>query len=309
MWAVLRFWLRRLGRRLPPRPRVALLCTLPHGVEYRTSLPALDRGTLARISLARPEAAARLGALSPHVVFTDPAGLHWLAAQASPLRPRLLLSSAMHLAADVRRRAEAAQRAPVVNYYSTAETGPIAWECREATGRFHVLVPDVWVESVRGELAVTRLRASVLPLLRYLPGDRGEVDHEPCACGHGGPSIVGLDGRRSCAFVAPDGREVDAWQLAWAFQHHPLDGFRLTQVSAGAFILEIAGAAGGTAGVLDRLRASLFSLGWSAPTIVCRRVTRLALAAAKPEPFVRHTGASGCLAPPRRIEPFEKGQA
>ena len=285
MWAVLRFWLRGLGRRLPSRPRVALLCTLPHGVEYRTPLPALG-GTLARISLARPEPAARLRAFSPHVVFTDPAGLHWLAGQDDPPRARLALSSAMHLSADLRRRAEAALRSPVLNYYSTAETGPIAWECRRYPGRFHVLVPDVWVESVRGELAVTRLRASVLPLLRYLPGDRGEVREGPCACGHRGPSIVGLDGRRSCAFVTPDGREVDAWQLAWAFQHHPLGGFRLTQVSTAAFLLEIAGEPTGTTGALDRLRASLVSLGWREPRIACRRVAWPALAAAKPEPFV-----------------------
>jgi phenylacetate-CoA ligase len=287
MWAVLRFWLRWLGLRLPARPRVALLCTLPHGVEYRTPLPALGGGTLVRISLARPEPEARLRAFRAHVVFTDPAGLHWLAGRDDPPRPRLLLSSAMHLSADLRRRAEEALLAPVVNYYSTAETGPLAWECREAPGRFHVLVPDVWLESVDGELAVTRLRDSVLPLLRYLPGDRGEVRPGPCRCGHGGPSIVGLSGRRACTFLAPDGRAVDAWCLAWAFQHHPLDGFRLTQDSADAFRLELAGEGGTERAVLERLRGSLARLGWDDPHIQWSRVPPEALAAAKPTPFDR----------------------
>jgi phenylacetate-CoA ligase len=286
MWAVLRFWLRRLGQRLPARPRVALLCTLPHGVEYRTRLPAFGGGTLARISVVRPDPAARLRGFRPHVVFTDPAGLHWLTAQVLRLRPTLVLSSAMHLSPPLRRRAEEALGAPVLNYYSSAETGPLAWECREQLGRFHALLPDVWLESVEGELAVTRLRESVLPLVRYRLGDRGEVHADACTCGYRGFSILGLNGRRACAFVAPDGREVDAWQLAWAFQHHPLDGFRLTQESAEAFRLEMAGGEAGRTAVLARLRDSLVSLGWVEPRIEWRRVPRSALAAAKPEPFV-----------------------
>jgi phenylacetate-CoA ligase len=285
MWAVLRFWLRWLGLRLPARPRVALLCTLPHGVEYRTPLPALGGGTLVRISLARPEPEARLRAFRPHVVFTDPAGLHWLAGRDDTPRPRLLLSSATHLSAGLRRRAAEALRAPVLNYYSTAETGPLAWECRETAGRFHVLVPDVWVESVDGELVVTRLRESVLPLLRYVPGDRGNVRSRPCPCGHRGPSIVGLSGRRACVFVTPAGRAVDAWQLAWAFRHHPLDGFRLTQESADAFRVELVGEPGAERAVLERLRGSLVRLGWDQPRMRWCRVPREALAAAKPTPF------------------------
>jgi len=289
MWAVLRFWMRRLGLRLPARPRVALLCSLPHGVEYETALPALG-GTLVRVSLARPQPAARLRAFRPHVVFTDPAGLHWLAGLDRPPRPRLLASSAMHLSPALRRRVEEALVAPVVNYYSTAETGPVAWECREEDERFHALVPDVWVESVDGVLAVTRLRASVLPLLRYLPGDRGAVDHEPCRCGHRGPSIVGLSGRRACTFVTPDGRSVDAWQLAWAFQHHPLDGFRLTQRTATDFRLDLAAGGDAAARVVARLRGSLTRLGWVEPVIECRTVPREALGSAKPTPFSSFRG-------------------
>jgi phenylacetate-CoA ligase len=286
MWAVLRFFLRWREVRLPTRPRIALLCTLPHGVEYRTPLPALG-GELVRVSLARPEPAARLRAFRPHVALTDPAGLHWLAGLADPPRPRLLLSSAMHLAPGLRRRVEAALGVPVVNYYSLAETGPVAFECAAAGGRFHVLLPDVWVESVDGEIVVTRLRESVLPLLRYRTGDRGDVHPDRCACGYGGLSITGLAGRRACAFVTPEGREVDAWRLAWAFQHHPLDGFRLTQVGKDAFRLDLAAAERPGAEVLGRLRASLVALGWEAPRVDLRRVPREALAGNKPEPFVR----------------------
>ena len=285
MWAVLRFWTARLGVRLGARPRIALLCTLPHGVEYRTPLPAL-RGTLERISLVRPDPGARLRAFRPDVVFSDPAGLHWLAGQADPWRPRLLLSSAMQLPSELRERVTAALGAPVLNYYSCAETGPLAWECLAAPGRFHVLLPDVFVESVAGELVVTRLRESVLPLLRYRTGDTGQVAPETCACGQRGFSVVGLAGRRACRFATPDGRTVDAWRLAWVFQHHPLDGFRLTQEAPERFRLETAGdPSEGAARLVERLRATLAALGWATPRIDHARVAREVLASPKPEPF------------------------
>jgi phenylacetate-CoA ligase len=282
-WAVLDFWLHWHARAVPPRPRVALLCSLPHGVEYETPVPAFHDGTLARISLARPEPAARLTAFQPHVVFTDPAGLLWLVSRRERERPRIVLSSALHLPQVLRRRAEARLHAPVVNYYSMAETGPIAWECALRARSFHVLHPDVWVESVAGELVVTRLRESVVPLLRYRTGDEADVVDEACSCGYRGRSIVGFRGRRACVFRTPSGRPVDAWSLAWIFRHQPLDGFRLTQVAPSAFLLETAGGAGEL--LVPRLVASLRALGWSEPAIDLRPLAREA-PGDKPEPFV-----------------------
>src|SRR5262249_58428732 len=98
--------------------------------------------------------------------------------------PPLIVPSALPLPAELR----AALPAPVVNLYATTETGPIAWEC--ARGRFHVLIPDVWVEGLAGELVVTRLRAGALPLLRYRTGDAGDIPADPCASGRAGPPIV-----------------------------------------------------------------------------------------------------------------------
>lgn len=299
MWAVLRFWIVRLGLRLPARPRIALLCTLPHGVEYRTPLPALG-GRLERVSLVREDPGARLAGFRPHVVFTDPAGLHWLAGQEQVRRPRLLLSSAMHLAHELRERVAGRLGVPVVNYYSCAETGPVAWECLAAPGRFHVLLPAVFVESVAGELVVTRLRGSVLPLLRYRTGDRGQVEPEACACGYRGISIVGFSGRHACCYTTPDGRALDAWRLAWVFQHHPLDGFRLTQQAPDGFRLETAGdPREGSPKLVERLHATLVALGWPRPRIEHARVPRQALLAAKPGPFAIARGAG-----PARTERF-----
>jgi phenylacetate-coenzyme A ligase PaaK-like adenylate-forming protein len=145
---------------------------------------------------------------------------------------------------------------------------------------------------VAGELLVSRLRDGVLPLLRYRVGDRGIVGEDDCSCGYRGLTIRGLSGRRSCTFLTPVGRAVDAWQVAWCFQHHPLDRFRLTQCSANAFRLELSEETSAAAGeaVLQRLRRTLVALGWRAPRLTVARVNGAAFAAAKPEPFARASG-------------------
>jgi len=282
MWAVLRYWTARLGITLPPRPRVVLLCSLPGGLEYSVRLPLFHDGALHRLSIHHPRVRERISRARPSVVFTDPAGLHWLAAHSELASPRLLLSSAQHLAPSLRARFDA----PLVNYYATTETGPIAWECLREAGRFHVLVPDVWVESVGGELVVSRLRPSAVPLLRYRTGDRGALVPAPCACGDPGPSIVGLSGRESCRFVTPSGALVDAWQLAFLFKHHALAAFRFVQLAPSAFRLEL-DESGDASALVAPVRAALARLGWSAPIRVdLGPLDRSARDSAKPCPFV-----------------------
>lgn len=284
MWAVLRFFLSRLQVALPRRPRVVLLCPLPGGLEYSVRLPLLAGGALHRLSLQRPRALERLRRARPAVLFSDPEGLHWLAAQAEAPRPLLILTSASHFGPAQRAELARTQPAPVLNYYATTETGPIAWECLEAPGRFHVLLPDVWVESLEGRLLVTRLRPGAWPLLRYRTGDAGLVVEGACRCGFEGPSLESFEGRRACLFCRPDGTAVDAWQLAWLFKQHPLRSFGLVQTGFERFRLELEpDQAAAAAGLAPTLESALRRLGWATA-----RVEAGALAggrAAKPEPF------------------------
>lgn len=289
--ATLRFWLARLGVTLPPRPRSVLLCTLPGRIEYSVRLPLLYDGALHRVSALKEGALAKLRRARPDVIFSDPAGLHWLAAQESPPVPRLLLTSAQHFSPAQREALAAVVPAPVLNYYSTAETGPIAWECPSALGRFHLLVPEVLVESVSGELVVTRLTPGIVPLLRYRTGDRGEVEVGTCACGVRAPSITGFVGRRSCRFARPDGETVDAWRLEPVFKHLALSAFRLTQESVSAFLLEVVPREGAAfEGLAAVVAEALRRLGFPDPHV---RVAALPAGPepVKPEPF-RAAGAA-----------------
>lgn len=238
IWALLRFWIDRLGVTLPRKPRSVLLCTLPGRIEYSVRLPLLFDGALHRVSALREGAVEKLRRARPDVLFSDPAGLHWLAAQEAPPQPRLVLTSAQRFSPAQRAALAEVVPAPVVNYYSTAETGPIAWECPQSLGRFHVLEPEVFVESVGGEIVVTRLTEGIVPLLRYATGDAGAVEDDACPCGRRGPSIVGFEGRRACRFVREDGTDCDAWALEPVFKHLPLSAFRLTQETPSRFLLE-----------------------------------------------------------------------
>lgn len=280
VWAVLATFARRLGLDLPPRPRVVLLCGLPGAPEYSAHLPLFGDGALHRISTRRPDAAARLARVRPFLVTGDPESLRWLA-EHPVANPSLIVSSAFYLSADLR----AALPAPVVNSYATTETGPIAWEC--ARGRLHVLVPDVWVESLAGELVVTRLRAGALPLLRYRTGDRGEIAGNPCPCGQPGPTIVDFVGRRACRFRTPTGGSVDAWQLAPLLRDLPLRDFRVTQRTDADFLVEIAGDA--PAALEATLARGLVALGFDARLEIRARAR---LDGEKPEPFRSSVAAS-----------------
>lgn len=285
MWAVLRFWLAELGVKLPDQPRVALLCALPGGLEYQSRLPALNDGLLTRISTVRPDPLARLIAADPQVLFTDPAGLHWLNAQPSVPRPRMILTSAQHCPDELRSAIAARTGAVVVDYYSTTETGAIAWRCLREPANWHVLTPEVWVEPDRGELVVTRLRPSVLPLIRYRTGDCGTVAFGRCACGRAGWSIGNFQGRRACWFHAPNGGKADAWQLAWLFKYHNLSDFRLTQTGAQDFQLELAGDVTGQDDLVAKLGAALTNMGWPNPRVTATRVAAIPQRGDKPEPF------------------------
>ncbi|MCC6877097.1 MAG: coenzyme synthetase [Sandaracinaceae bacterium] len=236
MWGCARFWAARHGVALSDRARAVLLCTLPSGLEYSRRAPLFLRGAIHRISTVRDGARSRLAKVAPSMIFTDPEGLRWLV-ERDAVTARIVASSAQALPSSLRSRVPA----PLVDYYATTETGPIAWSCPRAPERFHVLGPDVIVESVGGALVVTRLRPSPWLLLRYATGDRGRVVDEACECGFVGRSIVELVGRGHVRFARADGSLVDPWRLAFVFKHRGLRDFRLAQIAVDRFVLEVVG--------------------------------------------------------------------
>lgn len=84
--------------------------------------------------------------------------------------------------------------------YGTVDAGPIAYQCRESQGSVHHVHDDhqfveiVDSESLRpvpagepGELLITNLNRSLMPVIRYRIGDRARWVTEPCPCGRSAP--------------------------------------------------------------------------------------------------------------------------
>lgn len=88
--------------------------------------------------------------------------------------------------------------------YGTADTGCVAYECRERRGLhpsgrvlLEIADPDTGeplAPGEPGEVVVTILDP-VYPLLRFGTGDLGVLTREPCPCGRPGPRLAGILGR------------------------------------------------------------------------------------------------------------------
>lgn len=72
-------------------------------------------------------------------------------------------------------------RIPVGDLYGSVEFNGIAMRC--PSGNMHVLSGNVYVESDNGDLIITSLTNTVMPIIRYSIGDRGLIfDNVECGC-------------------------------------------------------------------------------------------------------------------------------
>eukprot|EP01037_Dinobryon_pediforme_P043936 gene43936-55350_t len=83
--------------------------------------------------------------------------------------------------------------------------GPIAFECKQQEGHFHVAHSNVIVEADEttsvdfngakiNRLLITHLHSYATPLIRYDVGDFGTLA-QSCPCGHDGPTLSNIYGR------------------------------------------------------------------------------------------------------------------
>jgi phenylacetate-CoA ligase len=165
-----------------------------------------------------------LRAFAPAFIASEPVTLAEALRLELPLRPRLVVSSAVSLRAELAEQVRAAWGAAVVDLYSTTETGPIAASVPGIVGHV-VLVPDLFVEVLgphgerlpdgeRGEITVTGGRNPFLPLVRYRTGDHGRLGTVMLADGRPARVILELEGRAPIAFRATDGARVGSVDVA-----------------------------------------------------------------------------------------------
>ena len=93
--------------------------------------------------------------------------------------------------------------AKIFNEYGCGELGSVAHECEN--GSMHIMAENMIVEVLNdnkpckpgeiGELVITELNNSAMPLIRYKTGDFASISPETCKCGRSLPIIENMAGR------------------------------------------------------------------------------------------------------------------
>ncbi len=151
---------------------------------------------------------------APLFITGDPLGFAQMAKWGIDYRPAAMISTAVALAPELKAALEARYACPVIDLYSTTETGPIAFTDPSGEG-MRIFAPDLYVEVVDsdgrpvpegevGEICVTGGRNPFLPLLRYRTGDYCRIVSDR----HGRPCLRDLQAREPVNFVDSDGLPV-----------------------------------------------------------------------------------------------------
>jgi len=170
--------------------------------------------------------------MSPQFLSGDPISFSEMMRMGIQARPSALLTTSVALSPSLKRRLCERYKAPVIDWYSMVETGPIGYACPLGHG-YHLLPHDIHFEVLgrdgspagaqeRGEITVTGGRNCFFPLLRYRTGDFGRLDYEPCACGDAMPRILELEGRVPVLIRSSDGTPVTNVDLSRILRDFPL---------------------------------------------------------------------------------------
>jgi len=162
--------------------------------------------------------------LSPLFLTGTPLSFEELMRWEVPVRPGALISTAVGLEAPVRERLAGHFQCPVIDWYSTTETGPIAYDHPDGKGKW-LAAQDLFVEIVdedgrplpmgeHGAIAVTGGRNPYLPLLRYRTGDSARLVEVG-----GSVRLVELEGRAALMFRGAHGEAVNAVDIARVLRH------------------------------------------------------------------------------------------
>ena len=196
----------------------------------------------------------------PRVITGDPLSLSHLADLDVTLRPAVLISTALHLTATTTARLEARFGCPVVDVYSSTETGPIAASLPGDGGLMALLQPRLFVEitddagelclpGVDGVVTVTGGMNPYLPLLRYRTGDTARLVWRGDQ-----PVLEGLMGRAAVVLRSATGEPVASIDVAQLFEELPLRRWTLHQRADASVVVAVEREAGAPPDLDERVR-------------------------------------------------------
>ena len=171
-----------------------------------------------------PEVLGRVTAMQPPILTGYAGAIEALAehvlASGTPVQsPRAVFCTAMEVTDRCLELAERAFRAPAVDVYVTNEFGVIAWSCPVRRDLLHVNDDSFVIEvldsdgkpapeGTLGELVITSLGLTSMPLIRYRMGDMAAQVGERCTCGRGLGLLTRVHGRTAHAIRRPSGAPI-----------------------------------------------------------------------------------------------------
>lgn len=176
---------------------------------------------------------------APKFLTGDPISFAEMMRMEIPVLPSALVTTSVALSPSLRAQLTKRYGAPVIDWYSMVETGPIGYACPLGYG-YHLLPHDLHAEVLRpdgttastgerGEIAVTGGRNPLLPLFRYRTGDFGRMDYEACECGDPMPRFMELEGRQPLLIRSADGTPVSTVDISRLLREFPLLLHEFTQ--------------------------------------------------------------------------------
>jgi phenylacetate-CoA ligase len=122
--------------------------------------------------------------MAPQFLTGDPISFSEMMRQQIDARPLALVTTSVAMSPNLKSRLQSQYKAPVIDWYSMVETGPLGYACPHGNG-YHLLPHDIHVEVLRpdgrpanlgeyGEITVSGGRNIFAPLVRYRTGDFGQ---------------------------------------------------------------------------------------------------------------------------------------
>ncbi|MCW2640957.1 MAG: hypothetical protein JWP76_3263 [Dactylosporangium sp.] len=125
--------------------------------------------------------------------------------------------------------------ASVRDLYSLEEFGPVAWECPEAAGTYHINEERVLVErDGDGALVMTNLINRAMSIIRYRPEDQAQLIEEPCRCGRTLRRLTAIEGRQRGLIIDRLGNPMSVEPLRLRIQALGLPGWHVSQDNPGS---------------------------------------------------------------------------
>jgi phenylacetate-coenzyme A ligase PaaK-like adenylate-forming protein len=215
---------------------------------YASVNPLVDDAGFVKINLhpgdwRHPEDRAKfIDACEPEFISGDPLSFAELARLGVKCRPKALISTSMTLLDALRHALENSFGCPVLDIYSTNESGPIGVDIEGG----HIPVqPKLYIEildaqrsrcpiNTRGEITLTGGFNPYLPLLRYRTGDYASLSFDGDQ-----PLLCGLEGRPPVMFRRMDGKWINNIDVTHALKPFAIPQFTLHQAADGSLLLRM----------------------------------------------------------------------